>query len=316
MKNKITNYKNLICFKVPNVSFFILLTVAILAACSNASPVFAQSINGTVNILSDSPEIISITADDPSNSAPGFSSGDTITILFSVPTNTPGGNGTQSKTAVDSLFSFPGTFDTATYTGQWVSTTTFVITISDVGNANPQIGDFRITAIGNITNTSGTSSVSTTESPPLEGSFGVPAPITPPTVSSSVSGGGGGGGGGRTGVSVGGTTSGSSEGGFGGILKPTDELTAPPKLPTWVRNVAGWWSLGIISEQYFTQGVKYMIKEKFVMVDDETFDSPHLIHVPPWTKRVAGWWAEGKISDMEYFRFVQWLVNHNIMPRN
>lgn len=90
-------------------------------------------------ILPDPPKITSIVAVDPSNSAVGFSNGDTITVRLSEQTNRPGGTGTQSKTAVDSLFSFSDPLGDC-YSGQWVDPSTFVITVNNVWETDPQIG--------------------------------------------------------------------------------------------------------------------------------------------------------------------------------
>jgi len=123
------------------------------------------------------PLITAFVADDPNNGVNVFHVGDTLTIRFSAPTNQPGGTVVQSKTAVDGLFTFSqilGTSLTA-YTGQWIDTSTFRITINDItGNTNPQIGltTVSVNPSAHLKNSAGTSLVSTSTSPTLSGSFG------------------------------------------------------------------------------------------------------------------------------------------------
>lgn len=140
-----------------------------------AGHAFAQVLTAKVAISPEPPSITSLVAADPNNSGAGFSSGDTITVRFSDPTNREGGNGVQTKDAVNDLFSFSSSLDGA-YSGRWINPSTFVITIgSDVGTVVPQVGAFKVTVVGAIKNAAGTSESSTSESPVLEGSFGSPS---------------------------------------------------------------------------------------------------------------------------------------------
>ena len=37
-------------------------------------------------------------------------------------------------------------------------------------------------------------------------------------------------------------------------------------IPDWVRNNAGWWSEGLISDEDFANGIQYLIKEGIISV--------------------------------------------------
>jgi len=116
------------------------------------------------------PKIQSITAADPTKSA-SYSNGDTITVVFSEPTNQPK---VETKPDLDKLFSFSQNLG-ADYAGSWTDPSTLVITIVDSSGATPPtIGGFRATLkeSGDLTNAEGTSLVSTTTSPTLVGIFG------------------------------------------------------------------------------------------------------------------------------------------------
>lgn len=120
------------------------------------------------------PFITDVTADDPDNSNAAYSDGDTITIRFSEPTDTPGGTTTQSKAAVNNLFTFTENLGDE-YTGQWVNSLTFRITVNNANNGVPLIDITTTQPSGTtpIKNADSSSSQSSGASPVLRGSFGV-----------------------------------------------------------------------------------------------------------------------------------------------
>ena len=93
------------------------------------------------------PEPLSVTARDPDNSALGYGPGDTLDLVFSLPTNRD--MSTSSSTYVDSLFSFDPPIGDV-YSGTWKDDSTFLITVSSVGDAAPAIGSATATVTGNI----------------------------------------------------------------------------------------------------------------------------------------------------------------------
>ena len=126
----------------------------------------------------DAPIIISLVADDPDDLDNVYSAGDTITITFDSDTNEPGGTGTQTKTAVNDLYIFTESLG-ETYTGQWNTTDTFVITITNATGVSPPImGSTTVTPTGitPILSTDGTSESSIITSPVLSGDFGLSMP--------------------------------------------------------------------------------------------------------------------------------------------
>jgi len=142
------------------------------------------SIHTWMSILGDSltpppqssvPVIISLIADDPDDGDIVYSAGDTITMTFDSDTNTPGGAGIQTKTAVDNLFTFTKSLGQP-YRGQWITADTFTITINSIRNARPPvIGVTTATPSGitSILSTDGTSIPSNSTSPVLSGDFGI-----------------------------------------------------------------------------------------------------------------------------------------------
>ena len=101
-----------------------------------------------------------------------FGNGDTITIKFLEPTNTPP---VETKADIDKLFIFSQNIGDD-YTGVFTLNSTLVIIVTDTANLEvpPAIGELTITvkASGNLRDFAGTSLPSTSVSPPLAGSFG------------------------------------------------------------------------------------------------------------------------------------------------
>lgn len=84
-------------------------------------------------------------------------------------------------------------------------------------------------------------------------------------------------------------------------------------IPDWVKNNAGWWSEGKITDQDFTSGLQYLIKEKIIKVPASNSDKPGSSEIPEWVKNNAKWWSEGKISEKDFVSGIQYLVTNNII---
>ena len=103
--------------------------------------------------------------------------GDLLTIRFSEPTNTPGGFAVQKESTVDTMFDFMGKTPGEEYSGKWLDSRTFQITILN-NNGVPQddllIGQskVKVKSGADIRNNEKTSGKSIATSKPLIGSFG------------------------------------------------------------------------------------------------------------------------------------------------
>ena len=89
-----------------------------------------------------------------------------------------------------------------------------------------------------------------------------------------------------------------------------DEVTQTvASVPDWVKNTAGWWAEGQISEGEFVKGVEYLIKQQIIDTDAQTITSEGTgASIPDWVKNTAGWWAEGQISEGEFVNAIEHLV--------
>ena len=85
-------------------------------------------------------------------------------------------------------------------------------------------------------------------------------------------------------------------------------------VPSWVKNNAGWWADGIISETEFISGIQHLIEEGILKVPLTTISAEITQEgVPSWVKNNAGWWADGIISDGEFVNGIQHLIKIGIV---
>ena len=84
------------------------------------------------------------------------------------------------------------------------------------------------------------------------------------------------------------------------------------KVPSWIKNNAGWWADGSIDDDSFVQGIQFLIKEKIIDVDSSV-SSQKDDQIPSWIKNNAGWWANGQISESDFLSGIKHLVKTGII---
>jgi len=86
------------------------------------------------------------------------------------------------------------------------------------------------------------------------------------------------------------------------------------KIPYWVKNTAKWWSLTQISDEEFTVGLQYLIKQNIITVPNgTTSEGDSEPNLPSWLRKNAGWWSQGLLSDDEFFKSIQWMINNRFI---
>ncbi len=85
--------------------------------------------------------------------------------------------------------------------------------------------------------------------------------------------------------------------------------SAYAEVPGWVKNNAGWWADGIITESEFISGVEFLITDGIIVVPPTSVSSETSDGVPGWVKNNAGWWADGTITDGEFVNGIQHLMS-------
>ena len=89
--------------------------------------------------------------------------------------------------------------------------------------------------------------------------------------------------------------------------------TAYAEVPDWVKNTAGWWADGTITESEFVSGVEFLIIDGIIKVPPTTASSETSKGVPDWVKNTAGWWAEDIITDGEFVNAIQHLIKSGLI---
>jgi len=95
--------------------------------------------------------------------------------------------------------------------------------------------------------------------------------------------------------------------------KPTPITVKQTTIPTWVKNNAGWWGNGIISDSDFITGIKYLIENGIIDIvppEQSTFSSES---IPPWIKNNARWWADNQISTDDFLSGIYYMIQNGIM---
>lgn len=85
-------------------------------------------------------------------------------------------------------------------------------------------------------------------------------------------------------------------------------------IPDWIKNNAGWWAEGLVSDSEFVNGIQFLIKEGIMKIPPTTSGSgTGSDEIPSWIKNNAGWWSEGLISDNDFVQGIQHLIKNGIM---
>ena len=87
-----------------------------------------------------------------------------------------------------------------------------------------------------------------------------------------------------------------------------------PRVPEWVKNNAGWWSDGQISETEFIQAIEFLIKQGIINIPPgPTIEGEVTQTVPYWVKNTAEWWSNDLIIEDEFVTAIQWLATNGII---
>ena len=103
-----------------------------------------------------------------------------------------------------------------------------------------------------------------------------------------------------------------------GLLVPNSSAQ-DAQIPDWIKNVAGWWASGVISENEFETGIEYLINNNIILLDfvpcNYKIQSQYgdTKSVPDWIKNNASWWSENLIGDTDFINGLQYLIEHKII---
>ena len=92
------------------------------------------------------------------------------------------------------------------------------------------------------------------------------------------------------------------------------DLLMPHKIPSWIKNNAGWWADGLIDDSSFVEGMQFLINEDIILVQSTTSDvDVRASEIPSWIKNSAGWWADGLIDDSSFVEGMQFLIKDGLI---
>jgi len=103
-----------------------------------------------------------------------------------------------------------------------------------------------------------------------------------------------------------------------GILVPNSSAQ-DVQIPDWIKNVAGWWASGVISENEFVTGIEYLINNNIILINfvpcNDEIQSQYgdTKSVPDWIKNNANWWSENLIDDTDFINGLQYLIEYKII---
>jgi len=89
------------------------------------------------------------------------------------------------------------------------------------------------------------------------------------------------------------------------------------KIPTWIKNTAGWWSEDRIGNNDFVEGIQYLIEEDIIKIQPvERTGTGEGRNIPDWVKITTGWWANDLIPEDDFIRGMQYLIQEGIISFN
>jgi hypothetical protein len=83
-------------------------------------------------------------------------------------------------------------------------------------------------------------------------------------------------------------------------------------VPDWVKNNAKWWSIDVIPDSEFVDGLEHLIDKGIIRIPSTEPSFSETI-IPDWIKTTAKWWSNNDISDGEFITAVEFLVKKGII---
>ena len=89
----------------------------------------------------------------------------------------------------------------------------------------------------------------------------------------------------------------------------------PPEttIPSWVKNIAGFWCETKIDDASFLEAIQYLIDNEIIIVPATTESVSDSQEVPPWVKNNSCWWYAGSITDLDFALGLEFLVKQGII---
>ena len=95
---------------------------------------------------------------------------------------------------------------------------------------------------------------------------------------------------------------------FGLMILFVIPTASAQSIPDWIKNNAGWWAEGTITDADFILGIQFLLGAGILSVHQTSASDQQDQEIPDWIKNNAGWWAEGLISDDDFINGIQYLI--------
>ena len=102
------------------------------------------------------------------------------------------------------------------------------------------------------------------------------------------------------------------------ILVTNSSAQEDVEIPSWVKNVSGWWAADEISEREFLTAIEYLINNNIISLSSipcsiQGLSPATLSLVPDWIKNNANWWATDQIGDADFINGIEYLIKKDIL---
>ena len=87
------------------------------------------------------------------------------------------------------------------------------------------------------------------------------------------------------------------------------------QIPSWIKNVAGWWGNDEISEREFLAGIEWLINNNIILLEHVpcSITTSTSGSVPDWVKNNAKWWAEDLIEETDFINGIEYLIKKQVV---
>lgn len=95
-------------------------------------------------------------------------------------------------------------------------------------------------------------------------------------------------------------------------VEANDELDL---IPHWIKHNALWWSQGEISDDDFVNGIRWLVENKIIPVEDLVTEFSNQYQSDS-VKKIAYVWSQNKTSDTEFIHGVEYMIKNGMMKLN
>ena len=102
------------------------------------------------------------------------------------------------------------------------------------------------------------------------------------------------------------------------VIKGFDpDVTSPTGqfIPEWIKYDAHLWSQGLLSDESFVTGIKYLINYGVIEISINDLKNSNS-KIPDWIQNYFNWWYQGLISNEEFVISMEFLINSKIILIN